>query len=625
MEPSIQKSGNGASRQDPCGPAGAAGTATRTRGFLLAAFACHAAGAAWLFLAGPDRSGPLLLPTACFFLSLAAFAVLWSRFAVAYLGLSRRPDRILLGCGLALLAFHLAALAAAPSRGAFLRFNARGVCRIGPMGNLSLWGLAAFVSLIWFFAFAKARASRDAVHRRSMIVLVSCLAVAGSAALQAVRPSEPFAALGCLAALCFFHVAARQEKRSEKHEEKLRRALAHARAAEESRNMFFSIASHDIRAPLNAILGYAELLQHGIESPAGREEALASIRASGTTLLQLVNDVLDLSKMDAGKMTLRPEPVLLSRLTDEVFASFRLAADGKGTALANRTAEVPPVLLDAHRFRQILFNLVGNAVKFTDGGTVAVSASRTGTDLEVTVADTGCGIPPDMLEHVLDPFVQVRDASHSADRAGGTGLGLAICRGLVKAMGGTLAVESEPGKGSTFRIRLKDVASAAEEPAAVAGPERAAAPGKLPERVLVVDDSPVNRKVLAAFLEKAGVASIDQAGDGGEALAKLDAAAKEGRPHDFVFSDFWMPETNGPEFAEKLRGDARFRGLPVFAVTADTDARHDARAGLFSGILVKPLSYGKLLKALAAAPATSGGTACDHADHRSHPTRPGET
>lgn len=165
--------------------------------------------------------------------------------------------------------------------------------------------------------------------------------------------------------------------------------------------MFFGIVNHDIRTPLNAILGYAELLRGGVGSQAEMYEALDSIRASGTTLLQLVNDVLDLEKMDVGKMTLCPEPMRLSRLVDDVFASFRLAASEKGIELVDRVADVPVVLLDEHRFRQILFNLIGNAVKFTSRGFVTVSASYTGTKLEVSVSDTGCGIPPDMLGRAI--------------------------------------------------------------------------------------------------------------------------------------------------------------------------------------------------------------------------------
>ena len=370
--------------------------------------------------------------------------------------------------------------------------------------------------------------------------------------------------------------------------------------AEKARRLFFSIVSHDIRTPLNAILGYSELLQYGVTSEAEREEALNSINACGTMLLQLVNDVLDLAKMDSGKIMLQSEPVLLPQMTDEVFASFRMAASGKQIELVNRTEGVPTLLLDGHRFRQILFNLIGNAVKFTARGSVAVAATYADANLEVSVSDTGCGIPPDMLTRILDPFVQVQDPSHSADRAGGTGLGLSICKRLVEVMGGELLVESELGKGSTFRIRIPGVATSGEKVKPTAAPQQPAAFKKLPKHVLVVDDSPFNRSILTAILKKAGIVAIDQAGDGGEALAKLDSAHKAGHPHDLIFTDYWMPNMNGLEFVEKLRADSRFSRLPVYAVTADTEFSEEARSHLFTGILLKPLTYGKLVEVFAA-------------------------
>ena len=298
-------------------------------------------------------------------------------------------------------------------------------------------------------------------------------------------------------------------------------------------------------------------------------------------------------------MTLHLEPVLPSRLTDEVFASFRMAAAKKGIELINRTADVPTVLLDEHRFRQILFNLVGNAVKFTDRGSVTVAASYTGKDFEFSVSDTGCGIPPDMLGRILDPFVQVQDPSHSSDRAGGIGLGLSICNSLVKVMGGELVVESELGKGSTFRAHIPNIETAEEKTETAAKPSADAMQHRRPEHVLIVDDSPVNRKVLTAFLKKAGLEAIDQACDGGEALAELDLSMKAGKPFDFVLSDLWMPNMNGLEFIEKLRADSRFTKLPVFALTADTESRQDPRTDLFSGILLKPVTYDKLMEIFA--------------------------
>ena len=412
----------------------------------------------------------------------------------------------------------------------------------------------------------KTRGAKNVLRRRSVMASAAFGTPAVSMVFQAVWPSAPATLFGCLAGVGFFMASAIWESQAEAHDGELEDALVRAREAEKARNAFFSIASHDIRTPLNAILGY------------------------------------DLAKADAGKMTFTPAPTRLSSMVEDVFSSLRFAAGEKGIELCNRTADVPALMLDSHRFRQVIFNLAGNAVKFTERGSVTVSASfRSGT-LEVSVADTGCGIPADMLAHIFDPFVQVQDRSHTADRASGTGLGLAICRSLAKAMGGDLAVESRPGAGSTFTIRVPGVAVCKEEQSSSSPAPRSPspAPARLPKRVLVVDDSSVNRKVLSAFLGKAGVAAADQACGGVEALAMLDAAAREGRPYDLVFSDFWMPEMNGLEFMEKLRGDIRFAGVRVFAVTGDTEHSGDARAALFTGILSKPLTYGKLVEVLSA-------------------------
>lgn len=266
--------------------------------------------------------------------------------------------------------------------------------------------------------------------------------------------------------------------------------------------------------------------------------------------------------------------------------------------MTDATWGVPAVMLDGHRFRQILFNLIGNAVKFTERGSVTVSASYSGTKLEVSVADTGCGIAPEMLTRILDPFVQVQDPSHSADRAGGTGLGLSICRGLVEVMGGEFVVESELGKGSTFRVKMSGVeADGTKDAAQEAGQNPAVDLKNLPKHVLVIDDSPINRAVLTALLEHVGVNAIGEASDGEEALSALESSVKSGDPYDFVLSDLWMPKMNGLELIERLRADPRFERLPVFALTADIESHNDERTKLFNGILLKPITYGNLVKA----------------------------
>jgi len=580
------------------------------RGFLAGVFVFYLSDAAWGVFSGLGWTDALYVDTMLFFVTIAVSVLVWCKFVVAYLGISRWSAQMVTWLGYAILSLFAALLAANCFNGCLFSFDAAGNYVPRPLRNRIFFLLAVLNVLMAAFVLVKALGSRDAVRRRSLMVFVFCLTMAVAIVFQIAWPLWPYYALGCLIGNCFLHVFVIEGERAElrraviereqaaKHLAELEKALERARAAEKARSMFFSIVSHDIRTPLNAILGYSELLRFGIEDEAERDEALKSISASGTALLQLVNDVLDLAKIDSGEMVLRPKPVLLSELTDEVFASFRLDAAGKGIELVNRTSGVPAVMLDGHRFRQVLFNLVGNAVKFTERGSVTVAASRAGTGIDVSVSDTGCGIAPNLLTRIFDPFVQAQDPSHSAARAGGTGLGLSICRRLVEAMGGELDVESRLGKGSTFRARLPGVVAAAEAPASE--PKPAAAPAKLPKRVLVVDDSPINREVLASLLAHAGIASVVQAGDGEEAFARLASDALAGKPYDFVFSDLWMPNMNGLEFVERLRSDSRFVGIPVYAVTADAEFQRDERNRLFSGILLKPLTYDKLVEAFAA-------------------------
>ena len=578
------------------------------RRFLAGTLFYYIADAGWGVFAGLEWTRVLYLDTMLYYIAIAVSVLTWCHFVITYLGISRWKARLLSWFGYALLAFYVVMLAANIFTNCLFRFDELGYYSAGPIRGFVFYPLVILNILMAGFVCVKDRGNRDSVRRRNMVVFLFCLTMAVAIVFQIIWPLWPYYALGLLIGHCFFHVFVIEDERAEmrqaviereqtaKHMAELENALERARSAEKARSMFFSIVSHDIRTPLNAILGYSELLQDGIRNEDERNEALKAISASGATLLELVNDVLDLAKMDSGKMTLQPESVRLDLLTDEVFATFRMAASAKGIELVNRTDGVPAVMLDEHRFRQILFNLIGNAVKFTGKGSVTVAASYAGTSLEVAVTDTGCGIPQDMLTRILDPFVQVQDPSHSADRAMGTGLGLPICRSLVEVMGGRLVVESELGKGSTFRILLPGIDTDKEKTKPADKPEPAAAVKKMPEHILIIDDSPVNRAVLTALLKKAGAVSIGHAGDGDEALARLDSAATAGNPYDFVFSDIWMPNMNGLEFIEKLRSDPRFSHLPVFAVTADTEYQRDARNTLFSGILLKPLTYAKLVE-----------------------------
>ena len=415
----------------------------------------------------------------------------------------------------------------------------------------------------------------------------------------------------------------------------LRRERDATLAAERAKSMFFSMVSHDIRTPLNSIIGFSEMLRDGVEDPKERAEDLENILFSAHTLLSLVNDVLDLSKLDAEKMRFSYAPCDFPSLLRRVAGTFRLQTNQKNVEMRVSCGPMPPLVLDEERIRQILVNLVSNAVKFTEIGFVELAADFADGTLHFSVRDTGVGIAPEDQPRVMEPFVQV-GAGH---QAGGTGLGLPICRSLLQHMGGSLLLESEPGRGSVFTAELRGVKVAAvaadtsapagdsvardtpsspsgaaaepsrEEPSPAPKTEKgnapkAPAPRSLPRSALVIDDVPVNLKVEEALLKRAGVPEVATAESGAKALAILDVHG----PFDIVLTDLWMPEMDGYGFCERLRADERWKTLHVYAVTADVEARKAAVSRGFDGILLKPVTRDMLAEFLDSLPADSAAS-----------------
>ena len=371
------------------------------------------------------------------------------------------------------------------------------------------------------------------------------------------------------------------------------------REKSKARSYFFSTVSHDIRTPLNAIIGYSEMLKTGFKTEEERDAALDSILAGGRTLLGLVNDVLDLSKLENGRMQLVAEPTDVARLLREIADVFRLSGGKPGLDIRCAAGGMPPLLLDPQRLRQIAFNLAGNAVKFTEKGFVELRASwdpATGA-FRFEVEDTGCGIPAEDKARIVSAWVQVGSRT---GRNGGTGLGLAICNQLAAAMGGKLSVESEPGRGSTFSLEVPGVRAAeAVVPAAPAAVPASAAPASGAAsalRVLVVDDSKMNRMVLEAQLKRLGSPDVAAAPDGREALAVLRAPGAA--PFDLVLTDVWMPDLGGEGLLREIRADPALRGLRVVAVTADVEFRAKVAEAGFDGMLLKPVTIAALAEIL---------------------------
>ncbi|MBE6382762.1 MAG: response regulator [Lentisphaerae bacterium] len=387
---------------------------------------------------------------------------------------------------------------------------------------------------------------------------------------------------------------------------KFARSVRSAIEAAKSKNFFFSAVSHDIRTPLNAIIGFSQLLKIGFPTKEEADKAIDSILVSGKTLLQLINDVLDLSKLEAGKMTIEPEPTDCCRLVDEIIVSFRAANTKKGLDIRAKAGPMPKLMIDPQRLRQIVFNLVGNAVKFTEKGYVEVrlefdeyADGESGT-LRLEVDDTGCGISEEDQRRLASPYVQV--GSSRAKRLG-TGLGLSICRQLTIAMNGQLELQSALGCGTTFFVTLPNMKIC--DPLAHAkksATQRIAVNLDIgadlsDRRVLIVDDARMNRIVLTTMLSRLGFSDIVSAENGVEAL---DIIAEEHpkKPFSYIFTDMWMPELDGEGLIKEIRKIPELADLPVYAVTADIEVQKDYGELGFTGVLLKPITFETIKNAL---------------------------
>ncbi len=386
--------------------------------------------------------------------------------------------------------------------------------------------------------------------------------------------------------------------RDRKRSEELRRRaieleLQNRRIQEANRlkSEFLANMSHELRTPLNAIIGFAELLFDGAVDPTTpqHKEFLGDILTSGRHLLQLINDVLDLAKVEAGKLDFRPESVDLARVLSEVVAITRTTASSKRiTVTVDVAPAIAQVVVDPNRLKQVAYNYVSNALKFTpDGGSVSVRVAEEGGDMfRLEVEDTGVGIAPADLGRLFIEFQQL-DAG-AAKRHQGTGLGLALTRRLVEAQGGAVGVRSTPGKGSVFHAVLPRNTRDTSMPSV---PRTSTLSRSDRRRVLVVEDQARDQEVLAATLVEAGYA-VEIAETGAQAIARCRE-----RSFDAVTLDLILPDMSGLDLLAQLRAEPRMRATPVIVVTVIPDAKLVAGFAVHD-VLRKPLEQNVLLNSL---------------------------
>ena len=386
---------------------------------------------------------------------------------------------------------------------------------------------------------------------------------------------------------------------------RLDEALAAARdaaeAASQAKSSFLANTSHEIRTPLNGLLGLARLAMQEDLIDARRQQYLAQILDSAQSLAGIMSDILDVSKIEAGKIALEDTPFELRETLRAVHHAYHSLAEVKGLALRLAIDERLPVTVrgDPLRVRQILSNFITNALKFTDRGQVCIEATALAAGgLRLAVTDTGPGVPAQTQARLFMPFTQ--GDSSTTRRYGGTGLGLSICRELAQLMGGTVGVTSAPGHGSTFWAELPLPAAAPAHAPAGTETEALDIEQLHGARVLMVEDNPVNMMIAVAMLEHWGV-RVAQAFDGRSAVDAVHAAARDGEPFDAVVMDVQMPVMGGHEAARELRRHYGADALTIVALTAAAlvSERDEALAAGMDDFLTKPIDAPKLRHTLA--------------------------
>ena len=383
--------------------------------------------------------------------------------------------------------------------------------------------------------------------------------------------------------------------------ERLRAALADAEEANRLKDEFLAVLSHELRTPLNAILGWARMLRAGTLRDEDVPRALETIERNAHAQAQLIEDLLDVSRIVSGKLRLEMRPVDVSEVIEEAVDTVRPTAEARGVTLTTAIGQVGPVSGDAHRLQQVVWNLLSNSIKFTpSGGTVHVRVEQAGNAVRIVVTDSGQGIDPEFLPHVFDRFRQASSMPGKTRRTG-LGLGLAIVRHLVEAHAGTVEAASDGiGKGATFAVELPVMVGRtvlSTEPPGGYGHHLETSLSLAGVRVLVVDDDTDAREMLQVALRQYG-ATVEVAATVEEAYQHVVASCP-----DVLVSDIEMPDANGYDLVRRLRHheDAMIRRVPAVALTAyaRTEDRMKALLAGFQSHVPKPVEPAELVTVIA--------------------------
>ena len=611
------------------------------RDFLLGVLSYYITDMLWGILDAHRLTGQEYADTAVHFVAMAAAVMLWTRFVVSYLGDRNRFGTILYSFGRIFLVFEVCVVVINFFHPILFWFDEAGQYHAGSARYITLVIQVLLFILTSVYTLYHSSRAAGAVRRRHLTIGLFGVIMMCFIAVQFFYPLLPFYAMGYLLGTCLLHSFVMEDEKEEYRREleeaiereqrqtvelmenrrALQDALATAKEASQAKTDFLSNMSHEIRTPMNAIISLNSIAMDDPTASDQVKEYLKKTDDSARHLLSIINDILDMSRIESGRMTIQSKEFSLTDSLQQVHAMIGDLCREKGIAYQYQAGEMDDYYVgDDMKLRQILLNILGNAVKFTpEGGTVRFTAEEVRriehkVMTRFTISDTGIGMDSEFLPHIFEIFSQ--EDSSSTNRYGSTGLGMPITKSMVELMGGTIEVESQKGRGTTFTVTVTLGEADHQNPEASAdhpkegpdadGAEAAAGDGSgrkkadlRGRRILLAEDVPVNAEIMMLLLSAKGI-ETDHAENGKIALQKFED--HEPGFYDAILMDMRMPEMDGLEATRRIRSTDRpdAETVPVIALTAnafDSDVEHSLQAGL-NAHLTKPVEPDSLFRIL---------------------------
>lgn len=563
----------------------------------------------WGILEAHNLITLVYIDTAIHFIAMATAVMLWTRYVIAYLGNKKNFGKFLYYAGILFLCFEVIIVITNFFTPILFSFDLNGEYHAGIARYITLAIQIILFLLTSLYTLINASKTSGTERRRHLTIGLFGSAITIFISVQLFYPLLPFYAMGYMLGTCLLHSFVVEDEKSE-YREALRAALHTAEEASKAKSAFLSSMSHEIRTPMNAIIGINNIALHDPTTNDKTKEYLNKIGTSAEHLLEIINDILDMSRIESGKFTLKEDTFLFSKEINQVNTIINGQCNEKGLKYTYKiTGDVDGYYIgDAMKLKQVLINILGNSVKFTaEGGNVTfeveeVSENDNSKTIRFIISDTGIGISSEYLPHIYDAFSQEDTASTS--KYGSTGLGMPITKNIVELMNGQIDVISEKGKGTTFTLTIAFNKSDRESSEEVSSEYSLHNTNDLDnslkgKRILIAEDVSINAEILVAILETKGI-KADVAENGN--IATTLFTSHEAGYYMAIFMDMRMPEVDGLEATRLIRssGHPDAADIPIIALTAnafDEDVQRSLEAGM-NAHLSKPVEPELIFKTL---------------------------